>query len=162
MALCSQSVVRWRILATGFMGLIALGIALSVPFLREVQIRSFITYDAGYASFGYDQWWSGAIRLAVMIVAAGMITAFLILIPREQTWFTQFGQATMYVYLLHTFILYPLRENGVLHGERPFWYIMLAVVLSFGLTVVLSTKPVVRLFRPLVQPDIAWLYTRIN
>jgi fucose 4-O-acetylase-like acetyltransferase len=158
MALCSQSVVRWRILATAFMALIALGIAFSVPFLREVQIRSFITYDSGYASFGYDQWWSGAIRLAVMIVAAGMIMAFLILIPREQTWFTQFGQATMYVYLLHTFILYPLREYGVLDGERPFWYILLAVIFSFGLTVALSTKPVVTLFRPLVQPNLNWLF----
>jgi fucose 4-O-acetylase-like acetyltransferase len=158
MALCSQSVVRWRVVATAFMVLVAVGIAVSVPFLREVQIRSFITYDSGYATFGYDQWWAGLGRLATMLVAAAMIMAFLILIPREQTWFTQFGQATMYVYLLHTFVLYPLRENGVLDGERPLWYILLAVVFSFGLTVLLSTKPVVKLFKPIVQPNLNWLF----
>ncbi|MDH6409558.1 fucose 4-O-acetylase-like acetyltransferase [Aurantimicrobium minutum] len=158
MALCSQSVIRWRVLATAFMALVAVGIAVSVPFLREVQVRSFITYDSGYATFGYDQWWGGLGRLATMMLAAAMIMAFLILIPREQTWFTQFGQATMYVYLLHTFILYPLRENGVLDGERPLWYILLAVVLSFGLTVLLSTKPVVKLFKPIVQPNLNWLF----
>jgi fucose 4-O-acetylase-like acetyltransferase len=140
------------------MAAVAVGIAVSVPFLREVQIRSFITYDSGYATFGYDQWWAGLGRLATMLVAAAMIMAFLILIPREQTWFTQFGQATMYVYLLHTFVLYPLRENGVLVGERPLWYILLAVLFSFGLTVLLSTKPVVKLFKPIVQPNLNWLF----
>ena len=140
------------------MALVAVGIAVSVPFLREVQIRSFITYDSGFATFGYDHWWGGLGRLATMLVAAAMIMAFLILIPREQTWFTQFGQATMYVYLLHTFVLYPLRENGVLDGERPLWYILLAVFGSFGLTVLLSTKPVVKLFKPIVQPNLNWLF----
>ena len=158
MALCSQSVIRWRVVATAFMALVAVGIAVSVPFLREVQIRSFITYDSGYVTFGYDQWWGGLGRLATMLVAAAMIMAFLILIPREQTWFTQFGQATIYVYLLHTFVLYPLRENGILDGERPLWYILLAVIGSFGLTVLLSTKPVVKLFKPIVQPNLNWLF----
>jgi fucose 4-O-acetylase-like acetyltransferase len=158
MALTSQSVIRWRIMATTFMALIGIGIAVSVPLLREVQIRSFITYDSGFATFGYDQWWAGLGRLAAMLVAAAMIMAFLILIPGEQTWFTQFGQATMYVYLLHTFVLYPLRQNGVLDGERQLWYILLAVLFSFGLTVLLSTKPVVKLFKPVVQPDLQRIF----
>jgi peptidoglycan/LPS O-acetylase OafA/YrhL len=66
----------------------------------------------------------------------------------------------MYVYLLHTFVLYPLRQSGVLDGERPLWYILLAVVLSFGLTVLLSTKPVVKLFKPIVQPNLNWLFQK--
>jgi hypothetical protein len=55
-------------------------------------------------------------------------------------------------------VLYPLRENGVLDGERPLWYILLAVVFSFGLTVLLSTKPVVKLFKPFVLPNLNWLF----
>ncbi|MDH6531793.1 fucose 4-O-acetylase-like acetyltransferase [Aurantimicrobium minutum] len=158
MALCSQSVLRWRILAVGFMAVVAVFIALNVPLLRELQIRSFITYDSGFATFGYDQWWAGLGRLAAMMVAAAMIMAFLILIPREKTWFTQFGQATMYVYLLHTFVLFPLREYGVLDGERPLWYILLVLVGAVGLTVLLSTPLIVRIFKPLVQPSMSWLF----
>lgn len=160
MALCSQSIMRWRIVAVAVMTTVANLIALNVPFLREVQIRSFITYDAGYATFGYDQWWAGIGRLATMLVAAAMILAFLMLIPREKTWFTQFGQATMYVYLLHTFVLYPLRENGVLDGERPLWYILIVLVGSLGLTVILSTPLIVRIFKPLVQPNLSWLFRK--
>lgn len=160
MGLTPRAVRTWRWGAGAVMVAVAVGIALNVPWLREVQIRAFITYDAGFASFGYEQWWAGLGRLAVMLVAAAMIFAVLILIPRRQTWFTQFGQATMYVYLLHTFVLYPLRETGVLDGERPLWYILLALVFSFGLTVALSTKPIVRLFKPIVEPDTRWLFAR--
>ncbi len=34
--------------------------------------------------------------------------------PRGSYWWTTFGQYTMYVYLLHSFVLYPFRESGVL------------------------------------------------
>ena len=160
MELSTPAVLKWRIGAIATMAGIALGIALNVPLLREIQIRAFITYDAGFATFGYDQWWAGFGRLAVMLVATVMIFAVLIVTPREQTWFSGFGQATMYVYLLHTFILYPLRELGVLDGERPLWYILLALLFSFGLTVVLSTKPVVKTFKPLVEPNTRWIFAK--
>jgi hypothetical protein len=29
---------------------------INLPFLREVYIRSYVAYGAGYATFGYDQW----------------------------------------------------------------------------------------------------------
>ena len=93
-----------------------------------------------------------------MVIAAAMIVAFLILIPRGHTWFTQFGQATMYVYLLHTFVLYPLRENGILDGERPLWFLILVLVGALGLTVALSTPFIRRVFRPLVEPRVPRLF----
>jgi peptidoglycan/LPS O-acetylase OafA/YrhL len=66
----------------------------------------------------------------------------------------------MYVYLLHTFVLYPLRENGFLDGERPLWFIVLVVVGAVALTAALSTSLVRRIFKPLVEPRVAWLFAR--
>ena len=160
MACLPRAVAFWRAAAMGLLALVGVLIGTNVPLWRDLQIRSFLTYDSGYATFGYDQWWAGAVRLAFMVVAAAMIMAFLILIPRGQTWFTRFGQATMYVYLLHTFVLYPLRENGFLDGERPLWFIVLVVVGAVALTAALSTSLVRRIFRPLVEPRVAWLFAR--
>jgi fucose 4-O-acetylase-like acetyltransferase len=160
MACLPRTVAAWRATAIVLLILIGAIIGTNVPLWRDLNIRSFLTYDSGYATFGYDQWWAGAVRLAFMVVAAAMIVAFLILIPRGTTWFTPFGQATMYVYLLHTFVLYPLRENGFLDGERPLWFIVLVVVGAVALTAALSTSFIRRIFRPLVEPRVAWLFAR--
>lgn len=159
-ALSKNTVLLWRIGALGAAIALAVFIALNEPWLREIRIRNFLTYDAGYASFGYDQWWAGLGRLAVMAVAAVMIVAFLVLIPRRHTWMTSFGQATMYIYLLHTFALYPLRENGFLDGEKSLWFIILVLLGSVLLSVALGSKPVRWLFRPLVEPKPKWLFAQ--
>ena len=64
----------------------------------------------------------------------------------------------MYVYLLHSFVLYPLRETGFL-AERtePLW-VLATIAFAIMLAVVLATPPVRRLFRPLVQPRLNWLF----
>jgi fucose 4-O-acetylase-like acetyltransferase len=160
MALSSAAVSWWRTSAVALLLGVGVSIATNVTLWRALDIRSFLTYDAGYATFGYDQWWAGAARLGFMAIAAAMILAFLILIPRRKTWFTPFGQATMYVYLLHTFVLYPLRENGILDGERPLWFLLLVLVGALGLTVALSTPFIRRVFRPLIEPRAPWLFSR--
>ena len=160
MAFSAPAVRWWRAGAALLLVVVGVVLGTNVPLWRDLDIRRFLTYDAGYATFGYDQWWAGALRLAFMVIAAAMIMAFLILIPRRRTWFTQFGQATMYVYLLHTFVLYPLRENGFLDGERPLWFLLLVLVGALGLTVALSTPIIRRTFRPLIEPRVPWVFTR--
>ena len=46
-----------------------------------------------------------------MCIRDRLSAALFALIPRRETWITDFGQATMYVYLLHTFVLYPCLLN---------------------------------------------------
>jgi len=81
-----------------------------------------------------------------------------VLMPRRTTWFTPFGTATMYIYLLHTFVLFPFRETGFLAGEQPFWVLPAMILFCIGISVVLSLKPVRRVFRPLVEPRARWLF----
>ena len=114
---------------------------------------------SSYADLGMAQWWAGAVRLAVMAVGLLLSAAFLILIPRRTRWWTRFGQYTMYVYLLHSFVLYPFRESGVLRDLEPTWiWLPTVIVLSVVIAVVLATKPVRMLFRPLIEPRAAWLF----
>ena len=108
--------------------------------------------------FEYSEFWAGGIRLAVMLLAFALIVAFLMLIPRRKTWVTDLGMATMYIYLLHTFVLYPLRETGVLDGPQPAWVLPGMIVLSVATSVMLSQPVVRRLVRPLVEPKARWLF----
>lgn len=116
-----------------------------------------------------DPWLSGSkrtvngVRIAaagVLIVAAALAVGSAdALVPRRQTGFTAFGQATMYVYLLHTFALWPLRESGILRGagSDPQWVLLVAIG-AVLLAVLLSTRPIQTVFRPLVSPRASWLF----
>ena len=65
----------------------------------------------------------------------------------------------MYVYLLHSFVLYPFRESGVLRDLEPTWlWLPIVVVASVLIALGLATKPVRTVFRPLIEPRPGWLF----
>jgi fucose 4-O-acetylase-like acetyltransferase len=126
---------------------------------RAMNLREWLFYDDNYSALGATFWWAGGVRLALMVIALVLSAAFFTLVPRGGHWWTHFGQYTMYVYLLHSFVLYPFRESGVLRGLDPTWlWLPIVIVLSGVIAVVLATKPVRRIFRPVVEPRPAWLF----
>lgn len=130
-----------------------------VELWRTVDLRHWLFYEASYADLGGEQWWAGAGRFALMLVALLLSAAFLALVPRRARWWTGFGQYTMYVYLLHSFVLYPFRESGALRDLDPAWLWLPGVAaLSVLLALALATSPVRRVFRPLVEPRPGWLF----
>jgi fucose 4-O-acetylase-like acetyltransferase len=149
-----------RAVAVAVFAVLALVIASDMAFWREVKIRRVMLFQEAYPSFGYDQWWAGGLRLAAIAVAVLLVFAFLVLMPRRGTWFSPLGQATLYVYLLHTFVLYPLRESGWIDGPVPWWVLPAMIAFSVLIAVVLSQPFVKKVFRPLVEPRADWLFDR--
>lgn len=126
---------------------------------RDFDLRFWFFYDESYRGLGETEWWAGLVRLALIGLAILLSAAFLVLIPRSNTWITGFGQATMYVYLLHSFILYPLRETGVLKGEHSSAVWLVGMVFAGIAISILLTAPIVRrVFRPLIEPKPRWLF----
>ena len=126
---------------------------------RAMNLREWLFYDDNYAALGGTEWWAGGVRLALMAVAIVLSAAFFALLPRGTHWWTHFGQYTMYVYLLHSFVLYPFRESGVLRDLEPTWlWLPIVIVASVLIALGLATRPVRRVFRPLVEPRPAWLF----
>lgn len=160
LTLSPASVWRWRAGAIALFTAVAVVIVLTIERLRELKVRRFLLYDESYGTIGYDQLWAGVIRLCLMLLAFGLIVAFLLLVPRRRTWFTGLGAATMYIYLLHSFLLYPLRESGVLEGPQPAWMLPAMMLLSVGISILLSQGIVRRVFRPLVEPRARWLFRK--
>ncbi|RZU64426.1 fucose 4-O-acetylase-like acetyltransferase [Microterricola gilva] len=151
---------RWRAAAIALFAALAVAVALGIDTWRGIKIRRFLLYDESYASIGYSEWWAGGIRLAVMLLAFGLVLAFLMLMPRRTTWFTGLGAATMYIYLLHTFLLYPIREGGILAGPQPWWVLPAVIAFCIAVSIVLSMPFIRKVFRPLVEPRADWLFRR--
>ena len=131
----------------------------NIGFFREIDLRFWFFYDDSYRGLGEDEWWAGLVRLGLIVLAVLLCAAFFSLIPRSNAWFTDFGQATMYVYLLHSFVLYPIRETGVLSGDHSSAMWLTSMVLaSIAISIALASPFVRRLFRPLVEPKPRWLF----
>ncbi len=156
-----QRVWLWRAGALAVLGSWLAVVGMFIQTWRAADLRYWFFYDDSYSELGESAWWAGAIRLGLIALAVLLSVAFLMLVPRRRTWITQFGQATMYVYLLHSFVLYPLRESGVLRGEHSSasWLVFM-VIASVATAVVLSSPVVRRVFRPLVEPKPTWLFAR--
>lgn len=158
LALPARVAWRWRAGAIALFAAVLIAMPTAIEWWRDVKLRRFLLYDESYPDLGYDEPWTGAIRLGLLLSAMVLAIAFLTLMPRGAHWFTPFGAATMYIYLLHSFVLFPLRESGVLEGDQPFWVLPAMIVFCVGISIVLSLKPVRRLFRPLVEPRARWLF----
>ncbi|MEJ1230297.1 MAG: acyltransferase family protein [Galbitalea sp.] len=162
LALRTAVVWRWRAAAIVLFVVLATATAVGISQWRHLLLRRFLLYDESYSSFGYDQWWAGAIRLAFLGIGMACCFAFLILMPRRHTWFSGLGTRTMYIYLLNSFILYPIRQSGWLVGTDPVVVLVAVVVLSIGLAALCGLPVVRRVFRPLVEPNLGWLFRRVD
>jgi len=131
------------------------------PF-REMSLQHWFFYDDSYLGLGDDAWWAGAVRLGFILLAVLLSAAFFVLIPRSQTWMTDLGQATMYIYLLHSFVLYPIRETGVLKDEHASAAWLLSMILAcIAISIALASPLVRRVFRPLIEPKPKWLFVEL-
>jgi fucose 4-O-acetylase-like acetyltransferase len=111
-------------------------------------------------SFG--QWGVGApagvsIRLVALAAAVALTVGFLAVVPSRRTWFTRFGAASMYAYLLHGFVTLFLSYQG--------WYyhmsgleIALVTAGCVVLAVALASAPVRTAFHWAVEPRMDWLF----
>jgi len=126
---------------------------------KAIDLRHWLFYDDAYADLAGEQWWAGGIRLGLILLAILLSASFFVLLPRRNHRWTVLGQYTMYVYLLHSFVLYPFRESGALRGLDPTWlWLPLIIALSIAIAFALCSRPVRRAFRPLVEPRPHWMF----
>lgn len=151
---------RWRAGAILLFGLVMFFLGAYIGVWRDLLIRRFLLYDEQYHTFGYDQWWAGAVRLLFLAIGALLTVAFLTLVPRRRVVFTAWGAATMYIYLLHTFFLYPLRQSGVLDNQKSPLVLIGVVLLAIAISVFLSQPFIKKAFHWVIEPDFPWLFRK--
>jgi fucose 4-O-acetylase-like acetyltransferase len=105
-----------------------------------------------FDQLGFAQWL--ALRVGVLACAVAATAAFLALVPRRRSRLTALGEGTMYAYLLHGFVVKGAVFAGVHIGFAA--TTGAAALLALGL----CSRPVRRVFRGVVEPDLRWLFRR--
>ncbi|MEU6995422.1 acyltransferase family protein [Streptomyces sp. NPDC046465] len=114
----------------------------------------WLSMDAGRAELDVSWPQYLAVRIGIFALSAVLVAAFFACVPRRRTVFTALGAATMYPYLLHGLIiraceaagLYPVLKDLGHAGQ------LLLTVGVITAVFLLSTPPVRKVFRPLVEP----------
>ncbi|MFD1931660.1 MULTISPECIES: acyltransferase family protein [Nonomuraea] len=108
-------------------------------------------------------WYMGlGLRAGLLLASLAMCFAFLALVPRGETWFTDLGTRTLYCYLLHGIPVLIAKEMGWLdfpwlHGPLG----VLAISTSaFALAIVLCLPETRTVFKWVLEPRLTWLYRR--
>jgi fucose 4-O-acetylase-like acetyltransferase len=92
----------------------------------------------------------GLARLLVYITSAIMAVSILVWIPKAHNRLTHFGTRTLYVYLLHGFLIQLFRKGDVFLVNT-FLDLLGIALLSAVIVLLLSTKPVLGVWQPFIE-----------
>jgi fucose 4-O-acetylase-like acetyltransferase len=106
-------------------------------------------------------WWCGPIMVLALLGCSLLLTAcFLSWAPGRTMWFTTLGAGTLYGYLLHAFFIKTADYEGWYDAgwlHQPLGAVFVTL-LAGVLVTVLCTAPVRRVFRFVVEPEMAWAF----
>ncbi|MDQ0711466.1 fucose 4-O-acetylase-like acetyltransferase [Streptomyces luteogriseus] len=107
-------------------------------------------------------WYGPVMTLVTFGCSMVLVACFLAWVPGRRTWFTVLGAGTLYGYLLHGFVAQGSKFWGWYEPawvHRPLGEILVTVAAAVLVTV-LCTPPVRRVFRWVMEPDMAWAFRR--
>ncbi|MGO1538416.1 MAG: acyltransferase family protein [Leucobacter sp.] len=102
------------------------------------------------------------VRVLLLVLAALMTLAVILVSPRGTSLITTWGTRTLYVYLLHGPIVWTLRHTGVVDAIDAWGTVGMLTLVAMGvaIAVVLSTEIVTKIFRPIIEPPLDWMFRR--
>jgi fucose 4-O-acetylase-like acetyltransferase len=142
--------------------LVLLGGLVTAGLVHRRMSTEWALWRMGFADLGVSNVTGVVMRLGMLAAGAVLVMAFLAVVPAGRTWYTRFGTATMYAYLLHGF--------GTKLMETQGWYdaswlhtppgVVVAMAAAAGFAVLLMTAPVRRLTSWAVSPTLDWAFTK--
>lgn len=100
-------------------------------------------------------------RAELLVVGLVLTFAALSLVPRRRSWTTRMGGRTFYCYLLHGYVILVLRyQFEVFDRLDPYGApaVVLTMVVATIVANLLMTQLVARVFRPVFEPRLTWLF----
>ncbi|RFA36769.1 hypothetical protein CAI16_03950 [Virgibacillus dokdonensis] len=128
--------------------LVMVGIAVAIYYLPDFN-SGWLLASKSYGDLGLVEY-GGLARLLVYVSAAFMVISVLSWVPVQHFTWTILGTRTLYVYLLHGFFIQYFRQAELFKVDGVFDFLGLAA-LSMLLVLVLSSRPILGLWQPLVE-----------
>lgn len=122
--------------------------------------RNWVYFNEGAEQMDLDRTTALPLKLLLLATSITLVITFLSWVPDRQLPFSKLGEYTMYTYLLHGFVVMSIEDGFGLY-EPPFVHSAIGAItvtlaaLSLGL--LLMTKPIRWLTRPLIEPKLNWL-----
>jgi len=128
--------------------IVLLLVAVAIYFAPDLN-SGWLVASKSYGDLGMPEF-GGVARLLVYVTSAIMAMSIFAWIPQKNSRLTHLGTRTLYVYLLHGFIIQLLREVDILNVTGFIGVIGIAL-LSAVIVLVLSTKPVLGIWQPFIE-----------
>ncbi len=110
-------------------------------------------FSRSFVQVGDDSTLTGLLlRLASYSIGLLGTAWVLALAARRRSLLTYLGVNSLYVYLLHSVVLLPFRDSGVIEGPDEPWLLIMSIAFAVGLSALLASKPVTVITRLVVQP----------
>ncbi len=124
----------------------------------------WVYWRSGNPTLHVNNLTGSAMRLALMLAAAVLVTAFLTLVPAHKTWFTGLGSATLYAYLLHGFFTKLMDymnwyDASFLHTVPG---VLVTMATGAALATLLCTPPVRKVMHWALEPDMSWAFVPLR
>lgn len=123
-------------------------LAVLIYYLPDIN-SGWLLASKSYSTLGVETL-GGFARLTVYITSAFMAASVLAWIPEKRFSFTSLGERTLYVYLLHGFIIQYFRQTELLYMENFIDFIGF-VVISVAIVFILSSKFMITMWQPLIE-----------
>lgn len=110
-----------------------------------------------YADLGHTEWYAGIYR--IFVYALEFVAAFGLLawVPRKESIMTDWGKRTLYVFLLHGFVVRFAVVSGLVRAANQPYEIVLLVGFALAVTVLLAQPAVKTWTHAVIEPDVSWL-----
>ncbi|WP_163652383.1 acyltransferase family protein [Listeria sp. PSOL-1] len=115
-----------------------------------------------YTDFVAVKWFGLFIRIIVYMVSFAAMIAFFTFVPKRKLFFTKWGENTLYVYLLHGFFIKAFREGMTANTDYTAQTFVLLLAVSFGLTVLLSSRLITTFLQPVIELRISKIRALIS
>lgn len=137
-----------------WMGYIVLGAALLAAYIVQPnQKASLFFFDASYSDMGATPIRGIVIRAVLLCIGLIGTLGVLAIASGKQNRLTRLGQYSLFIYLLHAIVLFPIRELDLLDWLHSPLHMAIVVLCALILAVALASPPVVWLSQWLVSPD---------
>ncbi|MBM7647330.1 fucose 4-O-acetylase-like acetyltransferase [Bacillus ectoiniformans] len=110
--------------------------------------QKWLLGSSSFADLGASDLEGILMRVAIYVLSFTMIAAFFAYVPRKKFFFTDWGKNTLYVYLLHGFIIKTFRNSEVVNTAES---VVLLLTVSLLLTMLLSSPVVTTITQPLIE-----------
>ncbi|MCB9488089.1 MAG: acyltransferase family protein [Deltaproteobacteria bacterium] len=109
----------------------------------------------------HPDWTAPVTRMAVMLAAVAMGAAFFALVPGRRLFFTEWGERTLAIYLLHGVVAKLIQATDFYAFAIPdFWRMAIMVTVSLLVVYGASRRWVSAVFRPVLEPPNRWFHRR--